>query len=336
MLFGRDEAPVAPDALPRSYRSPGTEWVHYRTGWDAGAAAIGVSGTPLIDQSHAHHDVGSFTIWKNGWLAVDAVTFSHDGLNWDAGAHNMITVDGHQREGGATPGLRSFLADDAAGYAWASIDGSLLFKQDDELMLEEWTRELVFVNPGTLVVYDRVDPGGKGADYEWRIHFPGEPAAGDGVWTASQGGAGIAVQPLLGGTASVRDDGDLIDGSSDAWRLALAPSSDVTRYLVVVGVADGGPPTLGATLVEGDDVEGAAWADQAVVFSKAAKGAAPGLPFTYTVPGTGPRTHTVTGLAPGSVDVAIGTSGGATQVTVSAGAQHTVTPEGALHFSDGG
>lgn len=336
MLFGRDDAPVAPETLPRSYRSPGTEWVHYRSAWDSGAVALGVSGTPLIDQSHAHIDVGSFTLWKNGWLAVDAVTYSHDGLNWDAGAHNMITVQGHERRNGATPGLRSFLADDAAGYAWASVDGSLLFKQEDEVMLEEWTRELVFVNPGTLVVYDRVDPGGKGADYEWRIHFPDEPAQGDGVWTLSRDGAGIAVQPLLGGTATVRDDGDLEDGSSEAHRLALGPTSDVSRYLVVVAVGDGGPPTIGAELVEGDDIEGAAWADQAVVFSKASKGAPLALPFSYTVPGTGPRTHTVTGAPPGAVDVAVDKTGADTVITVTAGSQHTVTAEGALHFADDG
>ena len=108
-LFGRAIAAATPESsLPTFYRSPGAEWVSSRSSWADDATCLSISGAPIINQSHAHMDTGSFTIWKHGWLAVDAATFTESGLPWAADAHGL--VPGHERRGGdmqgADPGPR--------------------------------------------------------------------------------------------------------------------------------------------------------------------------------------------------------------------------------------
>ena len=74
-----------------------------------------------------------------------------------------------------------------------------------------------------------------------------------------------------------------------------------------------------------------AWSNQVVVFSAAAHGAPAPLPFTYTVKGAEPRTHTIVDVHE-AVDVAVTRDQSTTTVRVSAGSQYT-PDQGAVHFS---
>jgi hypothetical protein len=322
VLFGIALPVESPGKLPLSYRAEGNGWVALRSGWDARATAVTVAGNAVLDQSHAHVDIGSFTIWKDGWQAPDAVSYGRSGLNWDAGSHNMIHVKGHARFDARTGGLQRF-ADDGS-VAYLTIDGTGLFKHrpgsEAQPMLGEWTRELVYARPDTLVVYDRVQPLPVGRDYEWRMHFPARPTVAGNRATASNQGGAIAVTLFGAKAMSVAEDADLPEGGSRAFRIGAAPDGDPMqgRFLAAIQVASGAPPAATAERIRATgNVDGVAVGDVVAVFSKQPKGAA--VPsFSYTVAGTGKRTHVLLDMA-GGCNAEVKKSGDATTVTVSPG-----------------
>jgi hypothetical protein len=335
VLFQTDANECSLDTLPTWYRSTGTEWVNLRSSWDAEATNVSISAVPSIYQSHAHFDAGSFIIWKNGWQACDPVTYSSSGLSWEAGAHNMVTVIGHEQRGGDVPGLLAFHYE--SGLTYLQVDATDLFRyragEEELTMLDEYTRELVYLAPDTMVVYDRVDPKPAGADYRWRLHMPVQPSFAAGRYSATNGGGGISLVQLAGGAATVHDDQDLVNGGSDAWRVeeAASPSG---RFLNAIQVATGAAPSLQAVaLSSAASLQGAVVDGWVVVFSALPRGNAVPLPFSYTVPGVGPRTHVILNLG-GSVAVSFDKSGGQTTVTVSAGNQETPV-DGVLSIADG-
>ncbi len=335
LLFARQGPSTPPTELPLHYLAEGTLWAHVRSSWDDDATSLSISGMPLIDQSHAHYDVGSFTLWKHGWLAVDATSYGDTGLNWDSGAHNMVHVAGHERRGGEIPGLLRF--GDEPEMAYAQVDASGLYRRKQgaevETLLEEYTRELVYLKPNTLVVYDRVEPKPAGSDYDFRVHFAAEPSQAEGRISAQNGGGAIALELLVGGDAEVRADDDLAGGPSDAWRVEVEPGPG-GRFLAVLEVATGSPPAPGAEhLTSSGEAEGALIGDEVVLFSSRPRGQSPALPFNYAVTGTEERTHTIANLD-GPCAVSVDRQGGSTLVTVSAGSSHTPDDQGVLRFAD--
>ena len=336
-LFGTDIAPAtAISEMPLFYRAPGTEWVTARSSWADDATCFAVTGMPFLDQSHGHLDVGSFTLWKQSWQAVDASTFSDSGGNWASDAHNMIHVPGSERRGGDSPGMVAAHDDERVTYVQVDISNMHRYRpgtDEAETMLNEYTRELVYLKPDTLVVYDRVDPKPSGTGYSWRLHFAAEPAPANGRYAATSGGGGMALVQLAGGAATVHRDSDLEGGASSAWRVEQAASGD-GRFLNVVAVASGGAPALTATAVtSSDNVAGAVTGNQVVVVSSNARGAAVSLPFSYLVGDAGDHTHTLVNLT-SSVDVDVIRGGGTTTVTVSSGSDHDPNEAGLVSFSD--
>ena len=331
-LFGRDDiTPVSESSLPLSYHSPTSGWVNMRSGWDANATSVSVSGAPIIDQSHQHDDVGSFVIWNGGWLAGDASTWSHSGEIQTPDAHNMINVSGIVHDVVNVPGTSQFF--EAPGYGYVQVDGSNQFSNGTSNLVAEWTRELVYLPAQAgVVVYDRVTPAA-GATYDWRVHFPIQPTLSGTAYTVTSQGSSIALQPISGGTPAVNPDTDLSDPSATSFRVQEAPTQNPARILNLLAVAVGAPPSVASQHVTGTQVEGVLWNNQVVMFSSNARGAAPALPFSYTVPSaTTPLTHTLANLS-GPVNVAVTQSGGQTMVTVSAGSQYTPSSSGTVQFT---
>ena len=74
------------------YHSPGAGALFARTSWNTDAAWMAfVAGK--FDQSHAHQDQGSFTFFKNDWLAVTNNIWSHSGLHQEVEAHNTLRFE---------------------------------------------------------------------------------------------------------------------------------------------------------------------------------------------------------------------------------------------------
>ena len=242
----------------------------------------------------------------------------------------MIQVAGSERRPQKNRGLVRYA--DARDFLYAQIDATNLFakrtNQATHTLLEEWTRELVYVRPDALVVYDRVVPKPDGASYSWRFHFPTQPTLDGARYSAKNDGGGASLVLLSDGAPQIAPDTDVEEGDR-AFRVEVGPNAK-GRYLAVVAVANGAAPGLSATAIHGAGIEGAAWNDQVVVFSASPRGAPAALPFTYTFQGAQPRTHTLVDMD-GAVDVAITHDGGSTTVKVSAGSRYKAE-NGAIHF----
>jgi hypothetical protein len=333
VIFPTPTPATPPASLPLSYRSAGTDWINARSAWTDGATSVTIEGVSDIKQSHAHFDTGSFVIWRGGWQAADATSYGKSGLNWEAQAHNMIVVAGHQRESLKSRGLVHF--EDQAGVAYAQIDGSKLFTKRSggdtyEPLLDEWTRELVYVRPDTLVVYDRVVPR-PGSAWSWRVHFPEKPSAGpERTWTARHETGSITAAVLDGGEPKIAADTDLPEGASTAWRLELGPTP-AGRTLAVLRAGGITPPGLAVEPVNGAAIQGAAFDTHVVVFSKEALGKAVAMPFSYRIRDRGKRQHVLVNVA-GGFDVDVTRDGGFVVVKVSAGSKLRADEHGVLRF----
>lgn len=335
VLFPTPRVMTRPTGLPLHYRSPGTDWINARSGWDDSATSLTFNATSFVEQSHAHFDTGAFILYRNGWQAVDGAAHGHSGLNWESGAHNMITVSGQVRQDERSRGLLHYADDDKRMYA--QIDASNLFtvkrggSGSPEVVLDEWTREMVYVRPGSLVVYDRVVPKPLGKDYSWRVHFAKKPTGGASRYASTNGGGGIGMVLLDGGAQKVVEDVDVVD-SGTSWRVEMGPTP-AGRFLAVLEVASRSAPNVVAESISGVGIQGAAWADRAVVFSTRARGLPAALPFSFKLKDEGQTRHyTLVDMKTGC-DVSITRADGFATVRVSAGAQHRVSDHGVVEFS---
>ncbi len=92
-LLAYPDAPVAPTDLV--YYSTGAGHFFARSSWDTSASWLAVVAGKY-DQSHAHQDQGSFSFFKQDWLAVTSNHWSNSGLEGNGccglgtEAHNVI------------------------------------------------------------------------------------------------------------------------------------------------------------------------------------------------------------------------------------------------------
>jgi hypothetical protein len=335
VVYGLD-LPEAPQRmLPLSYRARGDEFVSMRSGWDRHATALMVSGASRIDQSHAHLDTGGFTLWREGWQVVDAVTYSHSGLLQEPGAHNLIHVSGARKAYVTPTGLLRFGDDARASYL--QIDGTGLYTAGDparpgNALLREFTREIVYLKPDTVVVYDRIQPELPGTAFDLRVHFPGRPTASGDTVRSNHGGGGVTVKFLIANTLEILSDGDLAPDGSKTWRAQATTGTG--RFLTVARVASGSAPSLeAAMLTTTGDLEGVAMEDSVVLFSRLPFGRAPGARTRYSVPARPGRLHTLVNMS-GSVGVAIHREATSSVVTITEGSDRTADAEGVIRFNE--
>lgn len=331
LVYAVDIPQKPQSSLPLVFWAKGDNFVSMRSGWDAHATALMVSGASQIDQSHAHLDSGGFTLWRDGWQVVDAVTFSHSGILQEPAAHNLVDVPGAKVVPVHPKGLVRF-ADDART-SYVQIDATGLYaRADRSLLLRELTREIVHLKPDTVVVYDRVAPASAGTPFDWRLHFPARPAVSGRTIKSTHGGGAVTVTLLGGDSPLVLPDTDLAPDGSRAWRAQA--TSATGRFLAVLRAASGTAPRLEAAAVATTgDVEGVVLPGDVVLFSKLPFGKAPAPGWSYRVPAAAGRVHTLFNMS-GSVGVTVKRDGATTVVTVGAGSDQTATSDGVIRFSE--
>lgn len=321
------------EELPPSDVAPGTGFVHWRSGSDSSATAVTLSAPSVIEQSHQHHDAGSLLLFERGWLAMDAATFSKSGLTWSPGSHSGIHVAGAERRMGAAGGLLRH--EDAGAHAYAAIDATAQYRRSsggvESTLMTEVSREVVYLRPDVVVVYDRVTPKDASRFYEWRLHVPTTPKLGATVTVTGQN-AGLSLVPLLAGAVATASDADLEEGGSSAFRVTEAATGTTSRFLNVLATADGGPPTVAASrLGTSGELEAAEVGGVVVVFSRRAFGAPAALPAWYELAGTAPREHVVVDVG-GPLKVTSTLVGDRTRITLEAGGALVPSAAGVVTF----
>jgi hypothetical protein len=167
--------PVQPMAdLGRAFHAPGNGVLYARSSWDTDATWVNLIAGPYTE-SHAHRDQGSFMIYKGEWLAHDANVHSNSGIRQEETLHNLVRLT----SGGTTiqqrSGTVSTLTALAAGDGWLHAAADLTPAYDDHSSVIRVERELVFVEPDCVVVFDRVSTT-SGTQQIWQLNSPVAPS----------------------------------------------------------------------------------------------------------------------------------------------------------------
>jgi hypothetical protein len=165
------------DGFATAHYAPGIGEIYARSGWDKDATWVNLIAGPYT-QSHAHQDQGSLMIYKSGWLGYDAVIDSHSGLPQETTAHSLVRlVDGKGNTIAQQLGSSSKLLALHRGTGWlhAAADITPVYKKSSGVTSVQ--REIVYIEPDTVAVYDRVTTASGGSQV-WQLVSPAAPAIG--------------------------------------------------------------------------------------------------------------------------------------------------------------
>ena len=222
-------------SLGTAYHAVGIGELYARSGWDTHATWINLIAGPYTE-SHAHQDQSSLLIYKDGWLAWDAVIDSHSGLPQATTAHNVVRIDsGGQPIAQVANTISQLLAlHTGAGWLYAAADVTPAYNGNASITKVQ--REVVYLEPDTIVVYDRVTSA-TGTQQTWQLAAPVSPAISGANAAITTAGHVLHVQRLAptSATSSVYSytaDSDFSGG----FRLDEAMAGGDQRYLHVLSI----------------------------------------------------------------------------------------------------
>jgi len=230
--------------LPTDYHAPGIGELYSRSSWDNDATWINLIAGPYTE-SHAHQDQGSLMIFKGGWLAHDAVIHSRSGLTQETTAHGLVRIS----NGGSTvkqvaSTVSSLVAlHQGEGYLHAAADVTPAYKGNAAVQLVQ--REVVFLKPNVVVVYDRVKTA-SGTTQTWQLPTPVSPSISGATATINSGGHALAITRLQ--PASVTSSAFSFASDSEftgGFRLDEQVAGGDRRYLHVFSI-DGAATSITA------------------------------------------------------------------------------------------
>ena len=234
--FIYDNAAVEPhpfDELATTYYAPGIGELYMRSGWDRHATWVNLIAGPYTE-SHAHQDQGSLLVYKDGWLAYDPVVDSHSGLDQRTTAHGLVRIDRagaplHQVADTTSQLLALHRGD---GWTYASADLTNAYDGDPAVQLVQ--RELVYVAPDVVVVFDRVRTSSD-TTQTWQLASPAAPAVSGNLATFTGAAHALKVTRVIGGsygTYDYRGDSDYLGG----YRLDDTQAGGDRRHLHVLAI----------------------------------------------------------------------------------------------------
>jgi hypothetical protein len=160
---------TALDGLGTAYYAPGIGEVYARSGWDKHATWVNLIAGPYT-QSHAHQDQGSLMIYKDGWLAYDVVVDSHSGLTQDTTAHSLVriidtkgkTVEQQANYDLSKPDSKvvALHRGTLGGIQYLHVAADLTAAYGGQAIVQQVQREIVYLEPSTVIVYDRLNTTG--------------------------------------------------------------------------------------------------------------------------------------------------------------------------------
>lgn len=173
-VYAPTQAPKPLADLWPTWHGVGTGHVFTRSGWTSDATWLHFTAGPYTE-SHAHRDQGQLLLFKRQWLAFDANAESHSGINQGEDFHNLVKLSRggttlRQREGAGPARLYALVDDDA--FVWTGGDLAPAYDSGDGVQALE--REVLFLKPDTVVVFDRVATS-PAADADWLLSSPVQP-----------------------------------------------------------------------------------------------------------------------------------------------------------------
>jgi hypothetical protein len=218
-----------------SHYSPGPGYVYARSSWDDNATYFFFKCGDRFT-AHQHLDVGNFLIYKNEELVGDGGHYDEFGSNHDVNyhlrtiAHNTVLVynasetwpgiragtvtgnDGGQHHN--WPHHNGAVQDPAAWQAQKGLydiadmlayedNGSYVYvagnctRAYSPTKLEFFTRQIVFVRPGTFVIFDRVKSKNSGLKKTWVLQAMKTPTGAAPNLAVMNGNGKLFIQTVL-------------------------------------------------------------------------------------------------------------------------------------------
>ncbi len=166
------------DGLGTAYYAPGIGELYARSGWDTHATWINLIAGPFT-QSHAHQDQGSLMIYKDGWLGYDAIVATHSGIRQELDLHSLVRIvdsSGHNIEQQRGTSAQLVALHRGTGFLHAAADVTAVYKKSSAI--QKVQREIVYLEPSTVVVYDRVTTSAATRQI-WQLVAPTRPVLTD-------------------------------------------------------------------------------------------------------------------------------------------------------------
>lgn len=235
-LYASDVAPGTMDGWGRAYFGPGTGQLFARSGWDSDATFVHFIAGPYTE-SHAHRDQGSFMIYKGSWLAYDPIVESISGIRQEEELHNLVRIDGATQRADAESEMIAL----ARGDTWLHAAGDLTAAYGADQGVDAVERELVFLEPDAVVIFDRVSSDGA---QTWQLSSPSRPAIAGARATIAGAAHDLVVERVIPSSVSPSvfewaSDGDLTGG----FRLDVGQPGGANQFLHVLSI-DGAVGTV--------------------------------------------------------------------------------------------
>lgn len=219
-LLARSSGEQAPSSL--SYDASGVGALFARSDWSTSASWMSlVAG--VYDQSHAHQDQGSFSFYKNGWLAVTSNVYSRSGINQGVALQNILRFEANGAVIGQNNTALTKTIDDSAGVLQITANLSPAYSRNAQ-QVANWTRTLTYQRSvHTLRVRDQCTVA-QGVQAVWQLHVPVRPTQElDGTILAGS----LRIKPVqpAAPTVTIVDMHALSSEFSTGYRLELRAAS---------------------------------------------------------------------------------------------------------------
>jgi hypothetical protein len=235
------------DSLKTAHYASGIGQLYVRSAWDKAATWVNFTAGPYTEV-HAHQDQGAFLLYKDGWQAYDPNVDSKSGIQQGTNVHNIVRVTEDGAEVAQQMGTVSKMTAIHRGEGWthAAADLTEVYRGErPKTAVQKMQREIVFIEPNCLVVFDRVNTAAN-TQQIWQLNLPASPTLSGELATITSGGHELTAQRLLPDNATTSvyshtSDSDFIGG----FRLDATAAGGNNQFMHVLWLdGDVGSATL--------------------------------------------------------------------------------------------
>jgi hypothetical protein len=198
-----------------------------RSDWGANAVWMSLTSNDTGAVAHQHKDAGHFTIQRGG----DYLLKNAGGYGFlDTVFHNTLLIDDRNIPG-YTPvsvyppdqgwwgnDMQLTKHADTGAYAYSQADFGDAYLNNDSVRnsVKRALRSIVFLRPGTFVVFDQVQTAHAAIRKTFNLNFGGTLTNQSGIWSTAVGQSKLFLQPLLNSATPVVSQLNGPDGATSA------------------------------------------------------------------------------------------------------------------------